>query len=434
MNQRHPKCLSSRGIYQSALWTGIWLGSFTFIGCGTKDTVQDTRTPTLANPPGSGTDTNTRSADGSPKSSSDQQKNKGASTGIKGDNPNTQNQQADNKNGNATPGVPPSENPTSNQTTPGPGPTPNPTPSNPGPGGSSTPESLFTSQVLPSFRALCVSCHADPRQPAEVRAPLTIYSYASMKVLLDMGGGPEDNRLWNRVRNLESHTGGDRCQQGNTQSPCKEMVQWWIAEKGAPPPGSAQLGRITEITALGRVYGYAFDSQNTAAAVQVNFYVDGPKGTGVAAGSTLANKPGDDGNQAGDHAFSLDLPEAFRNGKPREIFAYALIGTEERPLSTVGTKYTAYAFSQAGRDFYGANVQPRMGGCGGCHTISYEQQFYSMIAPSPAKGGTATNNQLVNKPAQTNGAAHGGGQSCANANASPCADFQRWWQVEFGTP
>jgi hypothetical protein len=212
------------------------------------------------------------------------------------------------------------------------------------------------------------------------------------------------------------------------------MIQWWIAEKGTPPPDSVQLGRITDITALGRVYGYAFDPQNLNIAVQVNFYVDGPKGTGVAAGSTMANKPGDDANQAGDHAFSIDLAEGFRNGKQREIFAYALIGTEEKPLSSLGTKYTAYAFSQAGRDFYAANVQGRMGGCAGCHTISYEQQFYSMIAPSPAKGGTASNNQLINKPAQTNGAAHGGGQSCANAAASPCADFQRWWQVEFGTP
>ena len=305
-----------------------------------------------------------------------------------------------------------------------------PSPSNPA---GLTGEQVFNTKVLPAYRQLCVSCHADPRQPAEVRAPLSIYSYGPMKVQLDMGASPEDNRLWNRVRNLEPHTGGDRCQDGKTQSPCKEMIEWWIAEKGAPPAGAGQVGRITDVTSLGRVYGYAFDPQNSAVFVQVQFYIDGPKGTGTAIGTTVANKPGDDGNQPGDHSFSLDLPEAYRNGKAREIFAYAVIANEEKPLSSVGYKYTAYSFTQAGRDFYNANVQGRLGGCGGCHTISYEQQFYSMIAPSPAKGGTATNNQLINKAAQTNGASHGGGQSCGNANASPCAEFQRWWQVEFGT-
>jgi hypothetical protein len=325
---------------------------------------------------------------------------------------------------------PPSGNPSQN---PGSGgdinTKPGQTPSNPA---GLTGEQAFTTRVLPVYRQMCISCHADPRQPAEVRAPLSIYSYQSMKAFLDIGAAPEDNKLWNLVRNFEPHTGGDRCKDGKTQSPCKEMIDWWIVEKGPPPAGAGQVGRITDVTSLGRVYGYAFDPQNSAVFVQVNFYIDGPKGTGTSIGSTMANKPGDDGNQPGDHSFSLDLPEAYRNGKAREIFAYALIGNEEKAISSVGYKYTAYSFTQAGRDFYNANVQGRMGGCGGCHTISYEQQFYSMIAPSPAKGGTATNNQLINKAAQTNGASHGGGQSCGNPNASPCAEFQRWWQVEFG--
>lgn len=367
--------------------------------------------------------------DTSGENSGDLQGNKGADGKGK---------QSSGDKGSKTPGSPSGKNPPSgnlpsSQNPPGSGggitTKPGTTPTNPG---GLTGEQAFNTQVLPVYRKLCVSCHADPRQPAEVRAPLSIYSYQSMKVLLDVGAAPEDNKLWNRVRNIEPHTGGDRCQDGKTQSPCKEMIDWWIVEKGPPPAGVGQVGRITDVTSLGRVYGFAFDPQNSGVFVQVNFYVDGPKGTGTAIGSTIANKPGDDGNQPGDHSFSLDLPEAYRNGKAREIFAYALIGNEEKPLSSVGYKYTAYSFTQAGRDFYNANVQGRMGGCGGCHTISYEQQFYSMIAPSPAKGGTATNNQLINKAAQTNGASHGGGQSCGNANASPCAEFQRWWQVEFG--
>jgi hypothetical protein len=291
----------------------------------------------------------------------------------------------------------------------------------------------FTANVKPVFQTMCVNCHADPRQPVEVRAPLSIYSYEAMRALLDQGGGPQDNKLWNLVRNIDSHTGGDRCSNGPDASPCKEIAAWWTAAFGASKgEGEASLGRITEVTALGRVYGWAFNPKDASASLDVALYVDGPKGTGTMVGTVTANKPGNDGNAPGDHAFTLDLPDAFRNGKQRDIYGYAMIDGQEKALSTLPTKYTAYAFSQAGRDFYAANIQGRLGGCGGCHTISYEQQFYSLITPSPVKGGTATNNQLINKAAQTNGTSHGGGQSCGNPSASPCAEFQRWWQIEFG--
>lgn len=322
---------------------------------------------------------------------------------------------------------------------PGPSPgTPQPAPgsgSGAGPGGTSGPNgpSFFATTVKPIFQTMCVGCHADPRQPAEVRAPLSIYSYDAMRALLAQGGAPQDNRLWNLMRNMESHTGGDRCKDGPDASPCKEASAWWRVEFGATAgEGTPSLGRITDVTSLGRVYGYAHDPKNVMAAVTVTLYVDGPKGTGTMAGTAVANRPGDDGNLPGDHVFTLDLPVAMRNGKQREIFAYVTLPEGEQPLSSTSTKYTAYAFSQAGRDFYNANVQGRLGGCGGCHTISYEQQFYALLTPSPVKGGTATNNQLINKAAQTNGVSHGGGQSCGNANAGPCAEFQRWWQVEFG--
>lgn len=292
---------------------------------------------------------------------------------------------------------------------------------------------FFAASVKPVFQTMCVNCHADPRQPVEVRAPLSIYSYESMRAFLDQGGGPQDNKLWNLVRNIDSHTGGDRCSNGADASPCKEIAAWWTAAFGASKgDGEATLGRITEVTSLGRVYGWAFNPKDANGVLEVTLYVDGPKVTGKEVGTVTANKPGNDGNAPGDHAFTLDLPDAYRNGKEREIYGYTTINGQEKPLSTLPTKYTAYAFSQAGRDFYAANVQGRLGGCGGCHTISYEQQFYSLITPSPVKGGTVTNNQLINKAAQTNGTSHGGGQSCGNANASPCAEFQRWWQVEFG--
>jgi cytochrome c553 len=292
---------------------------------------------------------------------------------------------------------------------------------------------FFATTIKPIFQTMCVNCHADPRQPAEVRAPLSIYSYDSMLALLEKGGAPQDNLLWNTVRNLESHTGGDRCSNGVEASPCKEMASWWTVEFGkSAGQGTPSFGRISEVTALGRVYGWAFDPKDTSAQLNVTLYVDGPKGMGTMVGTVMANRPGNDGNAPGDHAFTFDLPDVYRNGKTRDLYAYAAFGADEKALSTLPTKYTAYAFSQAGRDFYATNVQGRLGSCGGCHTISYEQQFYSLITPAPNKNGTGTNNQLINKAAQTNGTSHGGGQSCGNANASPCAEFQRWWQVEFG--
>ena len=292
---------------------------------------------------------------------------------------------------------------------------------------------FFATTIKPVFQTMCVNCHADPRQPAEVRAPLSIYSYDSMRALLEKGGGPQDNLLWNTVRNLESHTGGDRCSNGAEASPCKEMASWWTVEFGeSAGQGTSSFGRISEVTTLGRVYGWAFDPKDTNTQLNVTLFVDGPKGKGTMVGTAMANRPGNDGNAPGDHAFTFDLPDIYRNGKARDLYAYATFGADDKALSTLPTKYTAYAFSQAGRDFYASNVQGRLGGCGGCHTISYEQQFYSLITPAPNKSGTATNNQLINKPAQTNGTSHGGGQSCSNANASPCADFQRWWQIEFG--
>lgn len=292
---------------------------------------------------------------------------------------------------------------------------------------------FFAKEVKPLLQTMCVNCHADPRQPAEVRAPLSIYSYDSMRVLLAKGGAPQDNLFWNTVRNLESHTGGDRCSNGPEASPCKEMAAWWSVEFGATNgSGTPSFGRVSEVTSLGRVYGWAFDPKDANALLNVTLYVDGPKGTGMMVGTVTANRPGNDGNAPGDHAFTFDLPEAYRNGKQRDLYGYVTVASEEKVLSTLPTKYTAYAFSQAGRDFYNANVQGKLGGCGGCHTISYEQQFYSLISPAPVKGGTVTNNQLINKASQTNGTNHGGGQSCGNANASPCVDFQRWWQIEFG--
>ena len=302
----------------------------------------------------------------------------------------------------------------------------------PGPAAGETGEGFFTRAVLPVLSARCGSCHADPRIPVTVRAPLSIYSYSSMRAKLANGVSKASNELLDKVRGIASHGGGNRCDGGLQATPCREIQDWWekeLGDSGSAPEVAA--GRVTEVTSLGRIYGYAVDPSDTAASVTVSFFVDGPKGTGTEAGSVLADRAGRDGNSAGDHAFFAELPESARNGRPRTLFAYAEIDGQSVLLGGSSTTYTAYSFTAAGRAYYDANVRPQLGGCQGCHTISYEQQFYSLIAPSPAQGATATNNQLINKPSQTNNTAHGGGQRCGSVNAAPCAQIQEWWRREF---
>jgi hypothetical protein len=208
---------------------------------------------------------------------------------------------------------------------------------------------------------------------------------------------------------------------------------WWDLEFGEGGDGSnsdVPVGRISDVSSLGSVIGYAYDPNDTNATVTVHLYGDGPKGTGTLIASVVANQIGSDGNTPGDHAFTFQLPEAWRDGNEHTLHAY--IDDSDTPMLTAPRAYTAYAFSQAGRDYYNANVRGALNGCAGCHTISYEQQFYSLIAPSPAEGGSATDNQLLNKPAQTNNTSHGGGLRCNGINASPCNVIRQWWTIEFG--
>ncbi len=293
-------------------------------------------------------------------------------------------------------------------------------------------EEYFNLSVVPVLQVKCIGCHADPRLPVEVRAPLSIYSYKLMKGFLGDGKGSQDNVVFNKMHNIASHTGGDRCQGGPNATPCKDIIDWWHVEFGEDTGGSVKLGRITDLTALGKVYGYAFDPADTTLGVTVKFYADGDKDTGIAAGSTVANIAGSDNNTPGSHAFNVTLPDALKNGKVHTLMAYAVIGGVELALSDDPLPYTAYSFTTAGRDYYNANVKGAMGGCTGCHNVDYETQYYSMISPSPAKGATKINNQLVNKPSLSNGAMHGGGKLCGSVNASPCSVFQQWWTIEFG--
>jgi hypothetical protein len=294
---------------------------------------------------------------------------------------------------------------------------------------------FFEQKVLPVLQAKCVSCHADPRQPAEIRGPLTVYSYNSMKKKLSVGTSSNDNDLLNKLTNKISHEGGDRCGGKMDVSPCKEIAAWHIVEQGddvAENPNAGVAGRVFEITSLGKIIGWAYNPNDTTEELSVSFYIDGAAGVGTKLGPIVANRSGADNNTPGNHAFLLDIPLQFRDKKKHTLHAYAIIEGKEIELSAVPYSFTAYALSDAGRAFYNANVANNVTGCGGCHVLSYEQHFYALVSPAPSEGGTATNNVLINKAGVRNGTAHGGGNRCAGGN--PCNVFQQWWTREFGTP
>lgn len=297
-------------------------------------------------------------------------------------------------------------------------------------------QEYFEGPLYQLFANACASCHADPRQNPPMKGPLTIFSYAKMKQKLDVGQSPFANAFIDKVRSLDAHAGGDRCPGGYAASPCKEIADWWILEHGPAPDGTAmgRVGLVNSISPLGKVYGWAQDPGNPGAAIAVRLFVDGPLGTGTELGAVMASLDGDDGGTPGAHAFIFELPENLKDQKPHKLYAYANIGGTETLLGDDGSSFTAYGLSEAGRSFFQNNVQGQLGGCGGCHAVAYEQQFYSLVSPAPSKGGQAGNNQLVNKPAQANGITHGGGSFCNGANQGLCATIQEWWRVEFGAP
>jgi RHS repeat-associated protein len=88
------------------------------------------------------------------------------------------------------------------------------------------------------------------------------------------------------------------------------------------------IGWFDAVSAQGFATGWACDPDNFGAALQVDFYVDGPFGSGTFAGATIANVTRSDiagqcGNNA-NHAFSFRIPDSLRTGNQRTLYAYAL--------------------------------------------------------------------------------------------------------------
>lgn len=299
-----------------------------------------------------------------------------------------------------------------------------------------TGQKFWELKVHPMIEKSCKSCHADPRFPKEKDGPLTIYNYATLAAKLK-DGTSVNNALLRKLTGI-SHEGGNRCIGGLEADPCKTMIDWYKAEFGDdgavaevienPNAVSPDSGGFTRVTSMGRVFGWAVDKAKLTEKIEVKIYVDGNKDAGELAMTKTAGESGPDGNHAGDHQFSFDLPDKYRDKSVRSLYVYGIIDGQETLLAGP-LAFIAYNHSAAGKTFFEQNVEPKLTACKSCHAVSYTGQFASLILPTPDNKGTKSNNELINKAGTRNGTGHGGGNRCGSA--SPCTEFEQWWDIEF---
>jgi len=220
---------------------------------------------------------------------------------------------------------------------------------------------------------------------------------------------------------------------GGTPSPgqiCPPGSTLPICQTGGGGGGNANaFGFANTVSALGTISGEAKNPAALTTPVTVYFFINGPQGTGTSAGSILANQPSL-GNQGGANRFVYTLPTEFRNGVTRQLYIYTMINGVYQQLGGSPQTYTAYTPTAAGQAYYESTVRPQLQTrCQNCHGVLYAGHYANLLNPTKAGGGTALNNELINKMAGMN---HGGGNFCGGGkNAAPCSLIQQWWNLEF---
>jgi hypothetical protein len=332
------------------------------------------------------------------------------------------------------------------QVTPTPFPTPTAPMGNPG-------LDFFNQTVLPNFQNACMVCHADPSTNPPLPGPLSIFNYNSMRVKLLNGTSATDNELIRKMQNILGHAGGNRCPNGATDTVCQVVVDWYSQEQApvnptpptvpvptptpTPPPVNVNgvTGMISVVSSTGKATGYAGDTTVPTKTLGVNFYLDGPSGAGILLNNAAiqANLSGFNGGIAGAHAFTFYIPILYRDGVSHTLYVYADDGGIETELQGSPYTFTAYTSTIEGFNYYNGTVKPLLDNrCSACHAFSYDQNFSSLITPSPANGGTMTNNEMINMPSGGSmGRNHPGGNLCGSKDNSPCVEIQMWWDLEF---
>lgn len=306
---------------------------------------------------------------------------------------------------------------------------PTPTPGGTPPGPSSVEQQHFATKISPMFTQRCSTCHSEPRFGG--LGGLSIFNYTLMRQYLLNGPSAVNNQLINKMQSIIAHSGGTNvCPSGVTATPCKEITEWWSVE--TKQTASGYLGSIDSALAHGTIYGWAASVANPGAILTVYFYHnDTGVGLGTLIGSATANLAGPNnvGPSVG-HYFNFTVPAQFRDGVVHKLYAYAAEAKPENALPSSGLQYASYNQNPAARTYFNNTVKPAMTACAACHSVEYDLFYYALITPPKYQGGTALNNNIINKP--TNTIMHGGGNVCGNKNASPCSLFQTWWTMEFG--
>jgi hypothetical protein len=316
-----------------------------------------------------------------------------------------------------------------------PTPTASPTPG-PGPGNQSA-RDYFNNTVKVDFNSKCQSCHN--HGPFESGAKDDIFDYSSALNYLSEGTAANDNAIYNSARGMSPHTtSGDLCPAGADQL-CNDIQHWYDLEDitvGNVPTSGPRGTFVGTFTGNGTFRGWAVDPGNTNASVTVSFYT-GPMGTGTLIGSTMANAVIPPSGLPGNHGFSYTLPDSYKDGTSKTLYAYFTPLAGGAPVMITGSPktYKIYLSKQAAVDYYNNTLKAGLqSSCGGCHdngaSFMTADNFFLRVAESttPPFGATATNHIVIQKAM---GVDHNGGQRCT-AGTSPCNLMINWWNLQFG--
>ena len=302
-------------------------------------------------------------------------------------------------------------------------------------------EMYFTQTLVPQMQSSCVACHTEPFNNPAIPAPLSIYDYASMTLKLADGTSSTNNNLIQKVQGQVAHGGGNQCASNNLI--CMSIQTWYDQEFSSTTSGNTGSGSVTgvdldaavyDVSSTGRILGWAADKNNTATAVSVSIYVDGPKGAGVFLQTVSANMAGFNGGYSGLHAFSYDIPNQYRDGSARQFYLYAEHDNSDFLLAGSPFSFTGFTPTAEGFAYYDSTLKPILiNRCSSCHAINYDAHYANLSDPASGQGGSRTNNELINMPAGShNGQNHPGGNICGSKDNSPCAEIANWWDLEFG--
>ena len=309
---------------------------------------------------------------------------------------------------------------------------------NNGTNGPTSAELYFIDTVEPLLQQNCNSCHTLPQNFPPLIGPITIYDYEVIRDMVQGGISNTQNQLMDKVQGITSHGGGNRCPTGQAHPVCQTLAAWWDLENpnsgNNTNNGNDPTGAITDISPTGRVVGWAANPADTSETLSVKIYVNGEMNSGgIYAGTAIAASSGYNGGYSGSHAFYFNLPPQYNDGTARTLYLYTNSNFVDYEFQGMPKSFTGYSFSVVGQNYYNSNLlSPLSSSCSSCHAVAYNSHFYNLLEPSPAVGGSATNNQLINMATGShNGQSHPGGNICGTKNGYPCNLIQTWWQTEF---